>query len=328
MRKSFPAHKPLSLLASTLTFVTALSVLGCGTEDPAQSVTPPTQANFQAAREAALERHAQRATFKAEEGITFVSDDGATVSINANCVGQGGEAVSGDVELTFVDLYGRKDMVATDRPTMGLTPDDTKALLTTGGEFLVEVSQGGTALDATCPFRITVPGENTHGADQEMSLWNGTLDANGDLTWAEAGKTADGRGGVSTDGADYTVITEQFGWTNIDKFRNDDRAKTTMRVKPPEGFDYTNSAVYLSYDGEPNALAKLDTFASGIFSEHYGQIPIGLQVHLIFATVEGTQWRYAVQAATITEDALYTFNIEDTQVGSLDDLVSTIAALP
>jgi hypothetical protein len=40
-------------------------------------------------------------------------------------------------------------------------------------------------------------------------------------------------------------------------------------VGAPEGYDNTNSAIYLSYDGEgTNALAKLDTFTAGLFSEH------------------------------------------------------------
>jgi hypothetical protein len=34
-------------------------------------------------------------------------------------------------------------------------------------------------------------------------------------------------------------------------------------VGAPEGYDNTNSAIYLSYDGEgTNALAKLDTFTA------------------------------------------------------------------
>jgi hypothetical protein len=67
-------------------------------------------------------------------------------------------------------------------------------------------------------------------------------------------------------------------------------------VGAPEGYDNTNSAIYLSYDGEgTNALAKLDTFTAGLFSEHYGQ-PLGLACHIIFVTEENGQWKYAIRS--------------------------------
>ncbi len=221
-------------------------------------------------------------------------------------------------------------MAPTNKPTMGLKPNGDKAMLITGGEFYIEVRKNGVLLDAGCTFQLVVPGDNTGGVDPEMILWNGIIDDNGDLTWDPIEENGTGQQRIYVENESYFVFIHDFGWTNIDKFYSDTREKTTMRVKAPEGFNYANSAVYLSYDGEPNALAQLDTFDSetGIFSEHYGQIPIGLEVHLIFVTADGDNWRYAIQGVTIAENAVYEFTLEETQVGTYDNWESAIEVLP
>lgn len=289
---------------------------------------PPSAAEFQGLREIAMRHHTQTAFFMAEDGIDYLSNDGTQLRIFPNCLTQNGNSVSGEVELSFVELYDRHNMAPTNKPVMGLKPNGDKAMLISGGEFMVEVRQNGELLDSDCGYQLVVPGDLTGGVDSEMILWKGTIDENGDLNWEEMPAENGGRMFIEFD--DYYVFVHDFGWTNIDKFYDDPRDKTTIRVKAPEGFDYQNSALYLSYDGEPNGLAQLDTFdeISGEFSEHYGQIPIGLEVHLIFLTTDGDNWRYATQGVTIEENEVYTFNLEDTEVGTREDLDMAIEMLP
>ena len=133
-----------------------------------------------------------------------------------------------------------------------------------------------------------------------------------------------------TAGNTYYAFFNSFGWTNVDKFYNFAGPKTQILATVPAGFNYENSAVYLHYDGEGNALAKLDTYdaVTGQFSEHYGQVPIGLACHIIFATEENGQWRYAIKAVTITANAVYSFTLPETVVGTEAQLVAAINALP
>jgi hypothetical protein len=139
-----------------------------------------------------------------------------------------------------------------------------------------------------------------------------------------------GKDGVFAEGNNYYVTFGNFGWTNVDKFYSNPRPRTTILADAPEGYDNTNSAIYLSYDGEgQNALAKLDTYDSntGLFSEHYGQIPIGLACHVIFATAENGQWRYAIKAVTVAANDVYTFTLAETTVGTEAQLVAAINAI-
>ncbi len=65
-----------------------------------------------------------------------------------------------------------------------------------------------------------------------------------------------------------------------------------------------------------------------MFSEHYGQIPIGLEMHIIFATEDNGQWRYAIQEVTVVDNAVYTFTLAETTLGTLEQMVAAINALP
>ena len=98
----------------------------------------------------------------------------------------------------------------------------------------------------------------------------------------------------------------------------------------PEGWDNSNCAVYLSYDGEANTLANFDTYDSGteLFTEHYGLIPIGLEVHVILVSESEGSWSYAIQGQTIEEDHLATFELTELVDTDMEGLVAAINALP
>jgi hypothetical protein len=95
----------------------------------------------------------------------------------------------------------------------------------------------------------------------------------------------------------------------------------------PEGYDNTHCAVYLSYDGEPTALASFDVYNDGtdLFTEHYGLIPIGLQVHFIFVSVVDGQWNYAIQSATITANHVQVIsNVQPITEAQLENLIDDL----
>ena len=88
--------------------------------------------------------------------------------------------------------------------------------------------------------------------------------------------------------------------------------------------------MFLSYDGEDAGLANLDTYdpVSGLFSEHYGQIPIWLECHVIFVSEEGGDWKHAVKAVTIIENGVITFTESETSIVTQSQLETIINDLP
>ena len=289
----------------------------------------PSAADFKNLRGEALEDHTETALFNAEDGIVFTSDDGVQLQISGNCLSLNGDPVTGQVNLEFIDMFEKSSMLTTNKPTMGFDGGDKRALQS-GGEFFINVTQNGVDLDHNCTLVLQIPGALTGGPENDMTLWEGIEDANEDIAWRENADGGPQENAVFADGPDYYAYFGNFGWTNVDRFYNDPRPKTTLQVQVPAEYDNSNSAVYLSYDGEDNLLAMLDTFDAGtnIFSEHYGQIPVGLEMHVIFVTEEDGQWRYGIMGVTVAANDLYEFELIDTQLGTEAQMIAAIDTLP
>ncbi len=291
-----------------------------------------TAEEFDAIREQSLEDLTQTFQFNVEDGyVSLTSDKGVSINFNAACLTLNGNAVTGTVDLEFVELFDKGSMLVTNKPTMGKLPNGDKALLISGGEFFVQATQNGVALETTCDIQLGIPADLTGGVDNEMTLWTGTIDEEGNLAWDEDKRdNANGQGGVFAEGNQYYAFLGDFGWSNVDRFYNDPRSKTTILVGAPEGYDNTNCSIFLSYDGENTGLANLDTYnaGTGLFSEHYGQIPIGLECHIIFVTEDNGNWKYAIKAVTIADNDVYTFTESETAIASEAELTATINGLP
>ena len=310
--------------------ITMLLLTSCNPNDEIK--TPATPQEFAAIKEAAIDDLTQQFQFNVADGnITLTSAKGVEININANCLTLNGNPVTGMVDLEYLELFEKGNMLITNKPTMGAMPSGDKALLISGGEFFIEATQGGQVLETTCPVQLIIPSSLTGGADTDMIFWKGAIDADDNLTWDRDNGGAQGQGGeVFVEGGQYYAFLNEFGWTNVDRFHNDPRPKTTILVGVPEGYDNTNCSVYLSYDGEDSGLANMDTYNSGtgLFSEHYGQIPIGLECHIIFITEQDGLWKYAIKAVTIAANDVYTFTDTETSVVSQAQLVSVINGLP
>ncbi len=328
MKTSF---KNISLL-----FLTSIALTSCSDDDKTlDTVYRPSSAEWLTMRDEAINNITQNFTFNAENGsATFTTAKGVQLTINGNCLTKNGNPVTGAVQLEYVEVFDPGTMLVTDKTTMGKLPNGDMALIISGGEFYINAKQSGVQLDITCPMQLLIPSTLTGGADPGMSLWDGTIDADGNLDWDEQETAGGPQGGVFTEGqganAPYYAFLNDFGWTNVDRFYNNPGPKTTILAEVPDGYNFQNSAVYLHYDGEGSALAKLDTFNSGTnqFSEHYGQVPIGLQMHVIFVTEENGNFRYAIKAVTVVAADVYVFTDGETTVGTEAQLIAAINALP
>jgi hypothetical protein len=288
--------------------------------------TPPTSQEFSLLREDALNQSIQGGTFIADEGIDFTSSNGAQLQIFPGCLTTiTGELILDEVELEFIEFYSRDEMLGPNKPTMGRLPDGNKAMLLTGGAFYINITRNGEAVVPACGIQLIIPTALTGGPDESMTLWTGIIDDNDNLTWEP-----NPNGEAFVQGDNYFAFFQDFGWTNIDRFFNDPRPKTTLQVLVTEGYTAQNATIYLSFDGEETGLAHLDTFnpETNMFSEHYGQLPVGLEVHLIFVTAEDNLWRYAIKPITVSENGLYTIAHSETQTATLAQLQSFIAGLP
>jgi len=313
--------------------MTALVLASCTKNDGIDVPVRPSAQEFTMIKQLTLDGKKQEFQFNAEDGVTtLTSEKGVTIIIDGSCLTLNGSAVTGTVDLEYVELFDKGDMLTTNKPTMGMMPNGDKAMLISGGEFLVEVSQNGAALETNCDFQLIIPASLTGAEDNNMILWKGIIDGDDNLAWEEVEDNggANGNRGVFAEGGAYYTFAGEFGWTNVDRFYNDPRPKTTILIDVPEGYDNENSAVYLSYDGEGPALAQMDTYDSvtGFFSEHYGQIPIGLECHVIFISEENDNFKYAIKGITIVENDVINITDDEIAIATEAQLTQLMNDLP
>ena len=297
--------------------------------------TPPSAAAFKGIRENGLKKNTQSFTATAGTGtITLTSTKGVVIKLDGNALTKNGNPVTGAIDITFVELFDKGNMLISNKPTMGVMPDGKKSLLKSGGEFFIKATQGGVDLVSNGGIQLQVPANLTGTVDTEMLFWAGDTKDEDNLAWVNprnaAGTGGQKDGNVGFGQTNYNVSFGSFGWTNVDKFYSDPRPRTTILAAVPAGYNNTNSAIFLSYDGEgQNALAKLDTYNPTTlqFSEHYGQIPIGLACHVIFATEDNGNWRYAIKAVTVAANDVYTFKLAETTVVTEAQMVAAINAI-
>ena len=325
-----------NLKTIAILFLGAISMTSCTNDETPNTEIPnipATATEFATVRTEALTKLKQEFTITEASGsVTLTSAKGVKLTINRDYLRKNGLAVTGPIKIEYVELFDKGHMLAANKPTMGLMANGDKNLLISGGEFYIKATQDGVALETIANMTLLVPANLTGVVDNEMKLWIGNTEDKENLVWrdaTDAAGTNGGKGGVQGEGNNYYVSFGNFGWTNVDKFYSDPRPRTTILADAPDGYDNTNSAIYLSYDGEgQNALAKLDTYtAAGLFSEHYGQIPIGLACHVIFATEDNGQWRWAIKGVTVAANDVYTFTLAETTVGTEAQLIAAINAI-
>lgn len=294
-----------------------------------------TPQEFTALMEKALEKRKQQFNLApTDEMKTFISEKGVQITFNKSRITQNENPVTGEVSIDYVEIFAKGDMIVTNKPTMGHLPDGKKALLLSGGEFFIEAKHNGEKVDKKTAINLVVPTNLTQSSSENMILWEGAIDEKGDVTWDKKLDEEDNEVIVPVkaieDRGDYYPYFDGFGWTNVDMFYSDPRPKTTIWATVPEGYSSKNSAVFLSYDGQASALAKLDTYDTSTkrFSEHYGQIPIGLKCHAIFTTADGDNWKYAIKSVTITDGGVINFTEADTKTGTETQLVQEMNELP
>ncbi|ELR69149.1 hypothetical protein C900_05429 [Fulvivirga imtechensis AK7] len=258
-----------------------------------------------------IEDAKQHFTATAENGVSIVGERGTQLTFYSGAFTDAeGNEVVGEVDIELIEIFDKAEMLLSKKTTQGRQEDGSIATLISGGEFFINAKQDGEQLflKPGMGFQLVVKADPNEEGIMDMQLFvnenEECLEADCDVVWVEVqqrlevGDTPNGEGGT------YYAFADNFGWTNIDRWYSDPRPKTTIFVDVPEGYDNTNCTVYLSYDGEPNALARFDVYDTEMemFTEHYGLIPIGLEVHFIIVSIVDDQYHYAIQGATIGEN--------------------------
>jgi hypothetical protein len=309
---------------------------GCLDDDsgniPIHQIVPASEFDFKNLQTSTLNSLVQNFSFDIQESdvMTFTSEKGVVVTVYGSCIVVEDEEEQGEVTISFIELFDNAKLLCTDIATMGKHPDDSLEILKSGGAFYLKVYINGEEIpeDGICNYTMQIPSALTGGTDYQMSAWTGDFNENGNLVWTEMNEEGEQNGGLEMTDDNYYFWTSFFGWTNVDRFYNDPRPKTTILVDVPDGYNASNSAVYLAYVGDDTGLARLDTFENGLFSEHYGLIPIGLECHVIFVSEFNGNWVYSIKTVTISEGEIIEILYEELNTATQNQLIEIIEGLP
>lgn len=324
--------------SSVFLFGVLLVAGGCFGSDPQPMPEPepePTpdgvalESRFRENRAASV----QTFSIDAAAGGTVVGSGGTQITFGPGALGLDGQPVEGSIDIELVEVYDRANMVLGNRSTSGVRADGTVEALKSAGQFFVNASQAGAELEVLGLVMVESRPVDPAAVDVDMRLFEAGAELNDTDNWQAAEDGADGQNRVGLrEGPDgfvrYSYSISGFGWTNLDRWYNFPGELTELFVQVPEGYDGDNCALFLTYDGEPTALASMDVYDDelGMFTEHYGRIPVGQQVHFILVTEIDGQLHYTIQGATIGADHVEVM-AEPTQ-GTQADLEAAIAALP
>jgi hypothetical protein len=270
-------------------------------------VLAPSATQMQAFFASNIANATQTFSINATNGGIVVGNKGTRLNIPGNClVNSSNQLLTGSVTVNLIEVFSKGDQALLNKSTMGIMANGTRNPLVSGGEYFLNILQAGVPaiLSPGCAVSTTIPISNTNVSPFGMERFEGILGENG-LEWDETGDPIalleDSIGQNGDYIPVYQILDNQWGWTNVDRFYSDPRPKTSLLAQLPAGYNNTNCEVYISYDGAAGVLASLDTYTTtGYFSEHYGQIPIGLNIHFIAVTMINGQLNYAIVPATVS----------------------------
>ena len=322
------------------------------TDDSGRNAKVNTQSPLAALQRAANNKLTQTFTFNTnQEQVVLKTKSGVQIRFNPKKFTVRGVPVQGQVKVEYKEIFKAGNMVTANKTTMGVAQDgeqnpDNPQLrsLLTGGEFFINMTnQQGQTLDNGNPIVLTVPtaltDDNNGGDTSGMTVWDGKVadtdgdglpNTEGDVTWKEKQGPEGNPDLVPAQGGSYMLGVTQFGWTNIDVLYNLPGPKTTIYIEVPPAYNNSNSSCYIAYQNVSNSIAPMDMFdpTTNMFTEHYGQLPIGMSCYAIFVSAQGASWQYAIKPVVVSPSGIVTITTADILTGTEATVIAAIDALP
>jgi hypothetical protein len=303
-----------------LFFLGIITFSSCSKDDAgSNSEAIPSNQEFKTLFDQSLESKVQTATFDSGITFTFTSTKGVKLVIDGTCLRKNGNPITGNVDLKYVELFDRGEMLTTNKPTTGINNLNEKQLLVSGGEFYINVTQNGAPLTLACNMNLKVPTDLSGGTDNAMGPFTGVIGNDNNLSWVQSTSVdmVVSTGGAAQNSPQYNVFLSDFGWFNCDRFYNVPGPKTGIATFVTQGYGNGNSVVYLAVKSIPNSLGYT-----------YGQFPVGMECYLIFVTAKDGNFRYIIKPSTLVAAHQVTFNIAEAVSGTEAQLKAALNALP
>ena len=186
------------------------------------------------------------------EEVCFTSARGVVVCLNTTCLTVDGQPIGfGSIQLKYVEIFDRADMLLGNKPTVGIV-DGQQVILESGGEFKITLYYDGSPVELDwsspiCDIQMTIPCDLTGDCNDNMSGWSGSTDSNGNFNWSPSevfvqsptiglisGLNGLMGNAVSVEDNNYEMVIQSLGWRNCDVLStfSGDPTSTTITCDP------------------------------------------------------------------------------------------------
>lgn len=275
----------------------ALTMTACKKEEPTpepEDTPTPSAAQLSAFFDNNQADAVQSFTIDASSPSPITGAQGTVVSFWANSfVDAQGNPVTGNVDIQMTEIYTKKDMIFQNAQTLG-NNNGTLQPLVSGGEFKITASQNGNPLSLAPGWSYNVQVQAPGGTNPNMQNFysSSTTDT---LVWNPQDSSQWGDQGTW-----YDMYFDSLGWINCDYFMNDPAPQTTVEVDVPQGFDNSNCAVFISFDGLNSMTLVYGYNGTNFSTAPYYTLPEGLAVHFVAISMINNVPHAAIQGATLT----------------------------
>lgn len=294
--------KKIKKMTVLIVGVTLLSLNSCKKEKVG-SAQQKSYGNLQEFFEANMFNEIQFTTINNSdfEGDTILGSKGAQLFFNRNAFEtMGGVPVTGAIQIGFIEMYSKKDMILLNKPNMEKRSGELSALVS-AGTFFIEAKQNGQKLrlrqNEYCIMNH-IPAEDEN---IPMNFLYGEANGSNQLEWIEAqgGQIPYQHNIVYGAIGKYHVSHPFLDWINVGHSLQTSGIQSAIHVELPAGYTAENTAVYISIDGV-ESVGGLYNFQSGVFSSSSNyKLPVGENVHFVVISYQNNMLQAAIVPATI-----------------------------
>ena len=301
------------------------------------------------------------------EEVCFTSLNGVEVCLNTTCLTDNGQPLGfGFVDVKYVEIFDRGDMLLGNKPAVGLV-DGEQVILDSGGEFRVELFYQGEKLELDwyspiCDIKMTIPCQLTGDCNEEMSGWSGSVDQAGNFNWnlsdiviqsptigLVAGVNGLTGNAVTVVDDNYEMIVQDLGWRNCDVLAQFDGPNIPITIECnafvvdeniidnwPEvdweglgstfSFDNLNSRIGVAFP-TVNTLMNMTGGENSIFTQ---SLPSNEECDFILMAPldeDGEVFLYAVKNTIIGDDPNITISSNEILIGNKSELLQVVNSL-
>ncbi|MDN5203826.1 hypothetical protein QQ008_20715 [Fulvivirgaceae bacterium BMA10] len=258
----------------------------------------------------------QNFTVDPEIGDTLISEEGATLILPPFLCeyGNSGGPCIGEIEVTFVEAYNKKDMLLSGKPTMA-----DEQMLESGGEFYINITQGGEQVYIIegQQYEIKVPVANTRSDSTRMKVYLGLEGTAGNFTW-ELNENLN----APIDNGNYNIVYDELDtWINLDYPTDLDPLTTISTELDPEELITDSTRVFVAFKNV-NSVVEMSREDNLFIAKN---IPAGQEIYLVAITKGDTENIYLGLNSVISEpDLAWKLNLNQVSLEELNTQLDAI----